>query len=196
MPFVFRTMPCACVPDKLRQQAIQMEAVHMQGYERNGPRSVADLLQHWELSAHMAVCEAGGGRGVGEGEGQEQGEGRHGHGHHRGNRRRRRCNAQRPADSDVGTLVGFAISEVEGRGRGRDVFVHELHVREGDRGRGIGAKLLAQAEALGTDGTVALQVHEANAVAYNFYTGKCQYAPEPPSSAPDKGVVQLRKVLQ
>jgi ribosomal protein S18 acetylase RimI-like enzyme len=68
-----------------------------------------------------------------------------------------------------GTLLGFAISGAEGRGK---LFLYELHVAEAQRKGGVATALLELVErsARGRSApTVELNVHRANEAARSFY---------------------------
>ena len=73
-------------------------------------------------------------------------------------------------------LLGFAISGTEQRGK--KVFLYELHVRQGQRGGGIGTALMEMAErtARGADRTMELNVHKDNEAALGYYEIKCGFA--------------------
>ena len=74
-----------------------------------------------------------------------------------------------------GTLIGFAISGTEQRGK--KVFLYELHVMEGRRGGGLGTALMQMAErsARGKDRTMELNVHKENEDARDYYEVKCGF---------------------
>ena len=75
------------------------------------------------------------------------------------------------ADRQAGScsLLGFAISSTEQRGK--KVFLYELHVRQGQRGGGIGTALMEMAErtARGANRTMELNVHKDNEAALGYY---------------------------
>jgi ribosomal protein S18 acetylase RimI-like enzyme len=74
-----------------------------------------------------------------------------------------------------GELIGFAISGTEQRGT--KVFLYELHVKDGQRRRGVGTALMEMAErtARGANRTMELNVHKDNHEALYYYEKKCGF---------------------
>ena len=74
-----------------------------------------------------------------------------------------------------GELIGFAISGTEQRGT--KVFLYELHVKDGQRRRGVGTALMEMAErtARGANRTMELNVHKDNHEALYYYKKKCGF---------------------
>ena len=54
----FRSELCACVPPELQKQMVAIEAVFMDGRERNGAE-FADYFSRWDLMVHLAIAASG-----------------------------------------------------------------------------------------------------------------------------------------